>query len=101
MALFAAGGRSGDPIPITVLTLTNVLRNVIDWETLGTKLGVRKSKIKEIAMDRNYRRPNLCKCDVLDFWLRNDHDASWGKLAAALDNMDECNVASNIRGKYL
>ena len=87
-------------LELNMKNLTNALVDVSDWETLGIQLGVKKSKVKEIGIDRNYRSPHLSKIDVLDFWLRNDLVASWEKLAIALDAMDEREAARVVRTTY-
>ena len=78
----------------------NALNKVPNWEMLGCKLDVKEYKIKEIAVGRNYREPSLCKMDLLYYWLRNDVEASWERVAEALDDMDEKAVASEIRAAY-
>ena len=78
--------------------LIKVLNEVCsDWETLGVKLDVKWSKIKEIAKSRSHREPHLCLADLMDFWLGNDVDASWERVATALEEMGKVDLARGIR----
>lgn len=100
--LFAAesvGEERQGELGLNMMNLTNVLKEVTDWETLGIRLGVEKAKIDEIAQRRN-QDPHLCKVDLLAHWLNTDLSASWEKLAKALDEMDLQRVGQKIRASY-
>ena len=84
----------------TLRDLTGALKEVADWETLGVRLGVSASKSDEIARNRSYRDPHLCKKDLLNHWLENDADPTWEKVAIALEEMDMRNAARKIRTAY-
>lgn len=75
-----------------------VLKNVTDWETLGGKLGISDSKIKEISLD--FRGNNHQKCEMIGFWLKSDTSATWEKLCKALEQMDENVLAKQIRKDF-
>lgn len=70
----------------------NVLNALVEWEDLGTELGIKSSKIREI--DRNRKGVvGRCRYDLIDYWLSSDRNASWEKLIEALQS----NV---MEGKY-
>ena len=86
---------------MNVNTLTSILKDVsAEWEKLGLELGVKWSKIKQIARSRNHADPQLCMADLLDCWLRSGCDASWEKVASALDEIEIRDVALMIRKTY-
>ena len=81
-------------------SLTSALSDIHDWETLGLRLDVTWSTIKQIANDSNSGAPQLCRASLLDYWLRNDAEPSWEKVASALEEMDRRDVAREIRAAY-
>ena len=63
------------------------MREVAEWYQLGLQLKLETPKLKEI--EKNYPKDaQRCKSEVLDWWLRNAPEASWEKLAQALEAMD-------------
>ena len=76
--------------------ITNELVEVADWESVGVKLGVSSTKLHEIRANRMNNGP-LCKISMADTWLRSDVDASWDKLADALDETGNSKQADHIR----
>lgn len=86
---------------MSVNNLISLLKDVsAEWERVGLELGVKWSKIKQIAKSRNHADPQLCMADLLDYWLRNDRDVSWEKVASALDEIEIRDVALKIRKTY-
>ena len=79
--------------------ITNELVDVLDWETVGLELGISATKLHEIRANRMNNGP-LCKISMADTWLRSSVDASWEKLAEALDNTGNSAQAEAIRNKY-
>lgn len=55
---------------------------------------------RDIAKSRNHRDPHLCMADLMEHWLSSDLEASWEKVANALDEMDLRDVAVKIRKAY-
>lgn len=79
--------------------ITNELVDVIDWESVGLELGISATKLHEIRANRMNNGP-LCKISMADTWLRSDVNASWEKLADALDETNNSVQADAIRNKY-
>ena len=79
--------------------ITNELVDVIDWELVGVELGISATKLHEIRANRMNNGP-LCKISMADTWLRSDVNASWEKLADALDETNNSIQAEAIRNKY-
>ena len=79
--------------------LTEALREVVDWHQLGVLLGIKPFRLQEVRMNHPHDAHH-CKVAMLDGWLRSDVEASWEKLAQALEKMDQAPVAMAIRDKY-
>ena len=75
------------------------MREVTEWYQLGLQVGVTPFKLKEI--ESNYPQDaQRRKSEVLNWWLRNAPEASWEKLAQALEAMGEyTTVAYRLRNK--
>jgi hypothetical protein len=82
-----------------VRNITNELVDVIDWESVGLELNISATKLHEIRANRMNNGP-LCKISMADTWLRSDVNASWEKLADALDATNNSAQADAIRNKY-
>ena len=77
-----------DEVDLT-LTLRNLLTELVevrDWRTLGVHLAVPKDELSKINARFDGER-GRCKKRVLDWWLTNDPQPSWEKLAQALEKM--------------
>ena len=71
----------------------------VDWDILGTHLGLSQSEIKEIESDhKNTARRRIV---MLDKWLKKEVDPSWTKIIPALEEMSENNLASRLKKKYV
>lgn len=81
--------------------MDKLLVDVMLWEELGEKLGLPKGRLKEISHDYCYRGINRQKSVMLDLWFRYDTEASWEKLGAALEEIDERVLAEKIRTEYM
>ena len=84
---------------LTLKDLSNELEPVVDWYTLGIKLGVEYHKLKEI--EQKYHDPQHRKCEVLSRWLRKGHNCTWRRMVEVLMQMGEMMVADTIKLKYL
>ena len=73
------------------------LKNV-EWDTLGTYLGLSQSEIKEI--ESNFQITGRRRIVMLDTWLKKEESPSWEKIITALENMSETSLASKLRKKY-
>ena len=80
--------------------LTNELKTVSDWHTLGVNLDLKSHQLKEI--ERNYRGDDKrCKTEVLDRWLESTPSPTWEAVVEALCLMEAHIVADSIRRKYI
>ena len=87
------------PATPTVKELSNALDSVVDWHSLGVKLGLEDHELRTI--EQNYRGDNeRCKHEMLSRWLRSGKLATWKSVADALQLMGEHTVALKILNKY-
>ena len=84
----------------TLQELSNELDSVVNWYSLGIKLGVEDHELRTI--EQNYRGDNeRCKHDVLSRWLRSAKlPPTWKTVTDAVQQMGEQAVASKIRAEY-
>jgi len=90
---------------LTVRNILNVLhdRDVdfadADWELLGQQL-LRHSQLRNIGADRR-GDPSLCLIDTASTWLQTDLNASWERLAEAIEKVDTYGkkTANTVRQK--
>ena len=75
------------------------LREVTNWHSVGVALEIKPYKLEEIRLNR-MNDVQQCKFSLIDHWLRTDLEASWRKLASALDEAGEHTSANKIRAKY-
>ena len=79
--------------------LSNALDSVVNWHSLGVKLGLEDHELSTI--EQNYRGDNeRCKHEVLSRWLRSAKHPTWKAIVDALQQMKEQAVASKIQAKY-
>ena len=57
-----------------------------DWELLGLQL-IEHTDLTTIEAKR-YGKPGLCMMDMVSQWLRNESEASWDKLAEAVEKVE-------------
>lgn len=84
---------------LTVKNITNELVDVAEWEPVGVYLGISAARLAEIRASRMNNAP-LCKISMADTWLRGHVDASWEKLAQALDSSGNSDQAARVRENY-
>ena len=72
------------------------LKNVHQWQNLGTALGVSRSKMDDIHGD------NIVECqrNVLNEWIVANPQCKCGDLVLALRSIGEHHTANNIARKY-
>jgi hypothetical protein len=85
---------------LNVRNITQALRDVNQWHSLGVALGIAGHKLEAIGLD-NPNQTQRCKFDLFGLWLRTDVTASWAKLAAALDEAELDKAAGRIKEQYL
>ena len=78
-----------------------MLTSVLDWHTLGTKLGLPDSSLGAIRIDHSPYGTDRQRHEMISKWLAYDTKASWSKLASALEEMGNNTLAEEIRGKYI
>ena len=71
----------------------------VEWDTLGTYLGLSQGEIKEI--EGNYQNIGRRRIEMFQKWLSKEENPSWEKVIAALEDMSENNIASQLRKKYV
>ena len=74
---------------------------MLDWHTLGTKLGLPVYKLEAIRIDYNAYGTGRQKQEMITTWLEYDTEASWDKLANALKEMGKHVAASKIWNTYV
>ena len=87
------------PATPTMKELSNALDSVVDWYSLGIKLGM---KVHELAtIEKNYHGDNeRCKLETLNHCLESGKLPTWKVVTDALHLMGKHEVALKIRAKY-
>ena len=81
----------------TLKELSYALDSIVDWYSLGVKLGLRDHEL--LAIKQNYHGDNeRCKLEMLDHSLRSGKPPTWKAVVDALHLMGEYRVASKIQG---
>lgn len=80
--------------------LLDAVRDVVDWHSLGVELKLSAADLRAIEVQYSVHGVARQKSAMFDRWLAQDVDASWSKLAAALDRMGENKAARAVREKY-
>ena len=96
--MYSAWFRLYDFSPLTVNQLVKTVSTVTDWHNLGLQLGLTMSQLKEIEQNLSYQIQGLSRlrAEILNVWLRNSPNATWGDLITALRAIGENRVASDI-----
>ena len=92
----AASGLPADSLLEAEVTLA--IKAVVNWQGLGLHLGLKPELLEFIA--QNYA-PELQKQMMVIKWLQSDVDATWEKLAGALEKIDMNTMAANIRERFM
>ena len=73
-------------IPAIIKQILRDIKGVTDWFSLGVHLEIEYSVLDKIR--KGYESDiEQCKIEVINFWLRNDKDPSWSKLAKAVEDI--------------
>ena len=78
--------------------LLEATETVVQWEWLGHSLEVPRHIVDQIA--RECRKVVDAKLKLFGFWLDNDKNASWKKLAVALRKINQSVLANLIWEKF-
>ena len=84
---------------LSVKNLFNVTKEVTNWYTLGLQLDIPTHKLQSIQHD--HRTLENSKHEMLHFWVHSDPEASWGKLATAVERMEFRRISERIRDNYI
>lgn len=76
------------------------LKIVTNWELLGAYLHVPKYKMDIIKRQRG-EDVEMCKLDMLQFWLDYKTTASWRDIVSAIQELNLTTLASSLKKKYL
>lgn len=92
------------PIPVgsklDLRRLTADLWGVTEWFHLGIRLGIKRDDLRKIELNYKGDGVERCKTEMLDFWRKNDANASLKKLTKALEEMDHRNLSKELQKKY-
>ena len=84
---------------LTYHNIDKILTEVLDWYNLGAKLGLPDYKLGEISRDCTGTVQQ--RQEMINKWLAYDTEASWNKLARALEEIGMRVVAKEIMEKYV
>ena len=85
---------------LTSQNIDQMLTGVVDWHTLGIKLGIPDHSLGEIQSNYGANGIVRMRQEMIKKWLIWDEDCSWCKLAHALEEMELHVVVRKIREKY-
>ena len=86
---------------MTLQNIDNILTEVLDWHTLGTKLGLPDYTLEAVQIDYNAYGIGRQREEMITKWLDYDTEASWDKLANALKEMGNHVEAKKIWNTYV
>lgn len=75
-----------------------VMEEVGDWESVGSRLDIPKSKLVEIKQQSSTEEEK--RCALGEFWVHTAPNSSWERLATALNVKGEESAAA-ITKQYL
>jgi hypothetical protein len=88
-----------DDIKFKLKYIVTDLRDVVtEWRGLGTQLDLPEHMLKIVGSSQDIED---CLRMMVSKWLDYDPEASWDKLANALNAMGKKTIAANIRSKYM
>ena len=88
-----------EDIKFEIKNIVIALKDMIaEWHDLGIHLGLPESILKLIGFSPDIE--GLLRM-MVSKWLDYDPEASWDKLANALNTMGKNTIAANIRSKYV
>ena len=79
-------------IPLTLQNIDKILIEVVDWHTVGIKLGLPVHIL--VKIDQSAYGLDRQRHEMISSWLNYDTEASWDKLASVLKEMG-MHVAAN------
>ena len=82
------------------LLVEAAVRNVTEWHELGQQLGLTICQLRGIELTFYMHGLDRLKAEMLNLWLRNSPDATWGDLITALRAMNENRAVRDIEADY-
>ena len=81
--------------------IISAIKEIMDPYTLGVQLGIESHELKKI--EKNYPQDlDRQMAEVIEYWLHNSSDCTWGALASAVEKMGgHGNLVKELRGKHL
>ena len=78
-----------------------VIKEITDPYRLGVQLGIEPPELKKI--EKNYPQDvDRQMVEVIEYWLRNSSDCSWGALAIAVEKMGgHGNLVQGLKDRHL
>ena len=84
----------------TLQQLLKALKTVENWFVFGVLLGVPVPQLKKIKSSCQ-GDVELCKIDMLQYWLDNKLVPVWNEVILALEESDQLALAAQIKHDYL
>ena len=82
----------------TLTQLSTELRDFENWYLLGLQLNISKDTLDSIEKSHD---TNVRQCiEMVQYWINNSEDPSWGAIREALRNIGESVLAAKIAEKY-
>ena len=88
-----------DRAQLELKDLVLAVKDVTDWYGLGVQLSLPVYMLDGIKAERLPVQEGMR--EMLSKWLLSDPEASWEKLASALEAMDKGGVAENVRCQFV
>ena len=87
--------------PPTLVQLLEELKMVDNWFLFGVYLGVPVDQLRQIKSSHQQGEIELCKVDMLQYWLDNSVSTSWKEVARALEQTKQLVLAASVKQRYL
>ena len=86
---------------LTLRNIDGIITEVLDWHTLGIKVGIPYHLLGEIQIKYSAYGIGRQRQEMITTWLDYDPEASWDKLANALEEMGKHVAATKIWNTYV
>ena len=89
---------TSDPKKPELKDLLIAVKDIVNWHDLGLHLNLPEAKLASIATHpdiEGHRRMMLSE------WLQFDSEASWEKLATALNKIGKNAIAANVKREFM
>ena len=89
-----------DRVKLELKDLVLAVKDVTDWYGLGLQLSLPRHMLDTIKAERLPVEDSMRLREMLSKWLDYDPEASWEKLASALEAIGKRAVAENVRRQF-